>query len=270
MGRFVLSVILVSCLLAVAFAKVSWETRKNAIEVENGSHIINDGTHITIQQPSGNNTIMNVPKDLGLSPLSKRFPDNGWQTSFWAFGNSYTYVYGQWYVPAAPASRETQIIFFFNSLENAAGNEIIQPVLQWNQGGAANQWTMSSWYVIGSSGYHSSFVTVAPGALITGVLNLSGGIWYIYGYVNGALTTTLTVASSTIGAQPDAQAMVLEAYNLGACNQYPSPGSLTVYNVVLYDNGVRVPSPTWYLYTWANSCACSGYLTSAAQMTVTF
>jgi len=270
MGRFVLSVILVSCLLAVAFAKVSWETRKNAIEVENGSHIINDGTHITIQQPSGNNTIMNVPKDLELSPLSKRFPDNGWQGSFWAFGNSYTYLFGYWYVPNAPPVWSSQVIFFFNSLENAAGTEIIQPVLQWNQGGAPNQWTMSSWYVIGSSGFHSSFVTVAPGALIYGLLTLSGGTWYIYGYVNGALMTTITVASATIGAQPDAQSMVLEAYNIGACNQYPSPGSLTVYNVILYDNMVNVPNPNWYWYTWTHSCTIYGVLPTPSQMTITF
>jgi len=275
MGRFVLSVILVSCLVALAFAKVSLETRKNALQVENGSHVINDGTLITIQQPSGNTTYMKVPTLEQPESLSKRyptFPDNGWQTSFWAFGNSYTYVFGYWYVPNAPPVWSNQIIFFFNSLENNGGSEIIQPVLQWNQGGApcSNCWTMSSWYVIGSSGVYSAFVPVSSGALIYGLLTLSGGTWYIYGYVNGVLTTTLTVASATVGVQPWAQAMVLEAYNINGCNYYPSPGSLTVYDVILYDNGVYIPSPTWYLETWGNMCGCSGYLTSASQMTLTF
>jgi hypothetical protein len=43
----------------------------------------------------------------------------------------------QWIVPAAPTSPASQLVYFFNGLQNVGGTEILQPVLQWGSSGRA-------------------------------------------------------------------------------------------------------------------------------------
>jgi len=264
MERNLLFALFLLGLLAVTFGRVSEFARKNVRIVENGTHIINDGTKLTFQEPSGKITAHELPENLNVP--KKR--DSGWVTSYWSFGTNFTEIYGTWTVPPNPTDNVGQILFFFNSLENSAGTEIIQPVLQFQNG--VSGWTLASWYVIGDTSAETTPFPVNVGDTITGWILLSDGIWYIYGYVNGQLVAELTVSSSTIGVQPTAQAIVLEAYSPSACDQYPPTGSLTVSSVSLYDGGVQVPSPTWQTEIYPNSCSASGFETSPSEVTITW
>jgi len=270
MTRHFLLLVLIGCgLLASALGEITLETRKNAIVVENGTHITHDAYgNMLLHQPSGKLKVVN--SSLNAKPVQQKKTINGWLTSEWTYGTNYQYFSAEWIVPAAPQSSAGQIIYIFNSFENAAENNIIQPVLQW--GNPTARWYLASWYVTSTgAAAESTPYAVNPGDRINGIISLGSGTWYIWGVVNGYLQTTLTVAATTVGGiQPTAQ-FTLEAYYVTACSQLPLTGSVTANNIYIIDNGYQI-TPTWYPNVWSYSPACypGTYTSTPSQLTLTW
>lgn len=62
--------------------------------------------------------------------------------------NSYfDYIYADWTVPALPIAEDGQIVYFFNSLQDSAQDQILQPVLQYFGGNSG--WQMQTYVVDG-------------------------------------------------------------------------------------------------------------------------
>jgi len=268
MARTFLLVLVAFSLLASALAKITLETRKNAVIVENNTHISQDalGNRI-VKEPSGKVTIVNA---ADTKPVQQKKDINGWLTSYWAFGTNFNYFFAEWTVPANPSNSVGQIIYIFNSFEDATESNIIQPVLQW--GNPTARWYLASWAVLSNgAAYESTPYPVNPGDQIYGSLSLSGGTWYIYGFVNGAFVTSLSIAASTVGGvQPTAQ-FTLETYYISDCSQLPATGSVTGNALTIEDNGAII-TPTWYLNTYGYDTYCyqSGSTITPTQVTLTF
>jgi hypothetical protein len=212
---------------------------------------------LTIREPSGRVTVKQV------SPSGHNKRDSGWIASVWTFSN-YTYYSAVWKVPPTPSVSTNNILFFFNSFENNQYNDILQPVLQLNNGVAG--WTLASWYGSGSQYFHSTPVPVNPGDAITGVIELEGSSWNILGYVNGALKAQISVSFSTVQAQGNAE-FAMEVYNINTCNQYPSSNGLDIGNIVL-KHGNSQDTPNFSKSINSNSCnAGASYTSSSASIT---
>jgi len=219
--------------------------------VENGTRIVNDGKNIYVKEPSGK--MSQSPVHNSSLTEQKRLPINGWYISLWTYAE-YTYYYGVWTVPPIPTYDNGQILFFFNSLENSGGTDILQPVLQLNNGVAG--WTLASWYGTPSGEYYESTpVAVSPGEQITGIIYLSGSTWVILGYVNGELETVLEVALSTEGVQYNAE-WVLEVYNVDTCTSLPATNEIVESDIILETSAGQV-SPVWYYDIYDSDCSPS-------------
>lgn len=129
---------------------------------------------------------------------------------------------GSWTVPDLPTNQNLSI-FFFNGLEDAEGQNILQPVLQWGStahGAITGSWSIASWYAGSSNApaFSSEAIPIDPGTALTGVMELNGAVWTCY--FENFPGTTLVVDSV-----PDmvVAALTLEAY-LG--NAVPTDVSL--------------------------------------------
>jgi len=217
--------------------------------VENGTRIVNDGKNIYVKEPSGK--MSQSPVHNSSLTEQKRLPINGWYLSLWTFAE-YIYYYGVWTVPPIPAYDNGQILFFFNSLENGGGTDILQPVLQLNNGVAG--WTLASWYGTPSGVYYeSSPFAVSPGEQITGLIYLSGSTWVILGLLDGAVVTALEVEISTEGTQYNAE-WVLEAYNVDNCASLPATNEIVESDIILATSAGQV-APSWYAEIYDGDCS---------------
>jgi len=231
--------------------RTTWEDRKNAIEVANGTSIVRTADGFNVTDSRGRYRF--YPAQNSSSSSSKK-RDSGWQTALWAYGSEFTYFSANWFVPPTPSYDEDQVLFFFNSLENSATNEILQPVLQYNN--IISGWSLASWYG-GPAGYfHSSAVAVNPGDSILGFIFLDGSTWYILGYANSNLIAWITVSDSTISLiEPYAQ-LTLEVYGVNYCSDYPPSNYITFDNVEISNDGTLV-SPYWYSDIYESDCGQS-------------
>jgi len=83
-----------------------------------------------------------------------------------------------WTVPPVPKTNHNQLLYLFSALTPASNDAILQPVLQYGTSGAGggNYWATASWYLIGSSTYHSTLVPVQPGQVVGGNLAMKAGV----------------------------------------------------------------------------------------------
>lgn len=98
------------------------------------------------------------------------------------------YFSAYWVAPSSPPSSENQeAIFLFNAIQPAAGNAIIQPVLEWNQPSTGLYWTGAAWSLYNNVGYPSSRISVNSGDTVRGqmVWRPAMGAWLIM-FTNGA------------------------------------------------------------------------------------
>lgn len=98
------------------------------------------------------------------------------------------YFSAYWVAPSSPPSSESQeAIFLFNAIQPAAGNAIIQPVLEWNQPSTGLYWTGAAWSLYNNVGYPSSRITVNSGETVRGqmIWRPTMGAWLIM-FTNGA------------------------------------------------------------------------------------
>jgi len=250
-------------LLCIAFV-IAGRKGRLLQTVPSGTHIIRNLTSITFVEPDGQVHFRSLPSNINTP--KKR--DSGWIASVWTFAD-YTYYTATWDVPSPPDSYNDQTVFFFNSLEGVNYNDILQPVLQFNDGGG-NGWFIAAWYGLPNGDYvESTPVSVSQGDVLRGIIQLSddGSTWTIAFHVNGAASTSLTVSASSVGTQGNAE-FALEVYGITECNQYPQSGTLSVRSIELKVGGTVV-SPSWSTSVNSNDCQ-AGASASGADATITW
>ena len=150
-----------------------------------------------------------------------------------------------WSVPPVPRTNHGQTVFLFNSIEPAAGNAILQPVLQYgpSAAGGGAYWAVASWYLVGGNTYHTTPINVSVGKSLEGVITLTGHSGNTYNYV----TSFSNVAGTTLRATGSAQLVwateTLEAYQITSASDYPS-GS-TVFSSINLKTSGGTPSVNW-------------------------
>jgi hypothetical protein len=172
------------------------------------------------------------PQDLAGS-------GGGWVTwASWAnaTGSPISSFATTWVVPAAPVTQSNQLIYLFNALEDQAGDDIVQPVLQWGESGAGggNYWGVSNWYV--DSNHHAFCTPVVPvneGDELTGLLTLSSQAGGLFNYVSAFEN----IPGATLIAQGLSELVVatetLEVYGLTKSSDYPNGGIVRMTKIDL-------------------------------------
>lgn len=168
-------------------------------------------------------------------------------------GKAYGGMFAVWQVPPGPPKNDGQVLYYFPGFEdiNDANTSILQPVLGWYEG----QWTIASWNCcLNGIVTNSPAVNVAPGDLIYGSVtsNCASGTLSCKTW-NVLTLDLLSGESTTLGNTPsDGQRFnwafggVLEAYYIGACDDYPSNRQTTFYAVTVFDeNRHVVKDPKW-------------------------
>jgi len=199
---------------------------------------------------------------------SKVGDPDGWRSSAWSWGSSYTYFAATFTVPPAPSNTNGQCLFWFPSVQHEGDGvgDILQPVLQYNCNGHPG-WTMASWY--GATEYISTdSIPVNPGNAITGAIILSNNVWFIesFHYLNNTPITVLSVAPGS-GHEPYFQPqntaqVALEVYGVDQCNKYPASNSFKWTGLALQDRGNWV-TPNWGPSNNPTSCGVSTYCPGA-------
>lgn len=174
--------------------------------------------------------------------------------------SSYAGVIGQITVPPAPSASNGQSVFLFPGLEDQSvgypAGTILQPVLGWNNFGAA-AWTIASWNCCYyNEEVYSTPKNVSSGDLIIGEVytncpsgTLTCSTWYVSTEDAGKGSTVLSSTSNYGQTFNVAYGAALEVYSISSCSNYPSGGS-TTFNGSVYDiNGAPISNPAWTLVT---------------------
>ena len=209
---------------------------------------------------------------------------NGWvESASVTTSTSYGEIIATWTVPPAPISKVEQIVYFFPGMEDSNNVvSIIQPVLGWNSF-FGEVWSIASWNCcLSGTADYSTPLPVNAGDTIQGTVEstCSAGTescptWNITTEdVTSGASTTLSNSPSDGQTFNWAFAGVLEAYGIAQCSDYPPNGSLTFFNVALYDyNFVQVSDPNWSVTDWApgQTPQCDyGAQVAATQVTLNY
>jgi hypothetical protein len=175
---------------------------------------------------------------------------------------SFGYLYAYWSVPPAPSKNDGQIVFLFPGVEDykdfpvrpGSDVSIIQPVLGWNSD-YRSAWGIASWNCcVSGTVFEAPPVRVNSGDTIFGYMfdtcspgTLSCPTWDVVALdlTSGRFSELLN--TSSFGQTFNwAFAGVLEVYNIVQCGDYPSNGSISFYNLGLYDyRFIKIASPAW-------------------------
>jgi len=198
--------------------------------------------------------------DASTTPLQVPFVNTGdWRTFDYKIVQTipnrfrfYDFLQATWTVPSKPAYTGQTVYFFPSLMSTNDGNNtqaILQPVLQFGKspfGDASTTWGMAPWYcpLNASQCMTLSLVAVQPGDTIFGWVQTVGGLCnnsgtsckYEVGFrVNGGPVMSMTVSTGL--AMNMASKAALEAYNIGACSQFPPDGSTTFHDTWLTQPG---------------------------------
>ncbi|MBX9297884.1 hypothetical protein K5M33_03375 [Chromobacterium vaccinii] len=177
---------------------------------------------------------------------------NGWvEDSELVATSPYAGINASWQVPAAPASRGGQVVYFFPGLQDSHNvQSILQPVLGWNAFGD-QAWTIASWNCCrnGAANY-STPRTVSSGDLIAGRVwhdcaagAAACGSWNVE--TRDATQNTLTTLSHTSNYGQSfnwAFGGVLEVYGVANCQNYPADGVISFSSIQLLDINKQIIS----------------------------
>jgi hypothetical protein len=173
----------------------------------------------------------------------------------------------QWTVPPAPKTNSGQTIFLFNSIEDAAQDDIVQPVLQWgpSAAGGGSFWAIANWYVDSSGhAFFSSLKQVNPGDMLTGILTLTAQSAGQFNYV------------SSFDGQPDLDLPVdgiselvwatetLEAYQISQCSDYPNTATTQMSAIAIANSG-GAPAVNWQVTDQVTDCNQSATVVSGSN-----
>lgn len=179
-------------------------------------------------------------------------PDfNGWAGSanYWHNdGEEIGYFYCRWKCPSEPNNQNTDAThFFFPGLQNdGTPHNILQPVLEWNNGNGPN-WMMRSWYG-GDDGFtHTSSIDVNEGDLLEGaIFKNSDGTWTINGF-NLDTGEGVTIDTEVFDNRGEFREAVtaFEMYDFpeGECDKLPASCYFTDFT--LNDGNDNDITPAW-------------------------
>jgi hypothetical protein len=134
---------------------------KRATEIYNLPNLakINYDPKLTTIYSAEGLTIVTILDDRSSSP--RKLVNHGWPGSARAYNLTLDSFSTSWDVPSAPPN-EGNVAFLFNGLEKTINNQgvLLQPVLQWNQAGYADEWSIESWALWPNNGLATGPVTV--------------------------------------------------------------------------------------------------------------
>ncbi|KAJ6565882.1 hypothetical protein DFH09DRAFT_1314664 [Mycena vulgaris] len=151
-----------------------------------------------------------------------------------------------WTVPPAPTTWNNQLIYLFNSIEPAAGNAIMQPVLQYglSPAGGGQFWGVASWYLFQDQVFHTTLVPVSVGQRLDGEVQLIGASGSTFDY-NSQFTNLQGTGMSVVGGPELVWATItLEAYGVTVKSDYPA-GSTVFSSTSLEQVNGQFPAITW-------------------------
>jgi hypothetical protein len=207
-------------------------------------------------------------------------------------GNPITKLTTTWTVPPPPAIQASQLLYFFNGIEPADGQVIVQPVLQWGDSGQDEDgqnrtglfWTVASWIVGGpdASATHTPHIRVNPGDVVVGLITLTSqsasGFVYTCEFQGLAGTALITPQiSELVWCVETLEAYELQGnhvppYDLNAASEYPA-GRLSFHDIGIVTNAPGPSGP------WAHQNVVTQYgenttvpvdSTTAGQVVITF
>lgn len=210
--------------------------------------------------------------------VTQDFPTDGWLVSTW--WDSPTWVRrmtADYTVPAAPASNGA-VDFFFSSLEPAAQNEIVQPVLTYganNDGNGnpigGNNWYINSWYVPPTgSAVIGPTVQVSPGDTIRGLMdgtncsNTGTNCTWIVSSVSARTGQESRINVQSPPAYPTVQGGVFEAYGATSCAMFPADRHITFSNIRVYGPTLNALTPSYHTYNPNPECGMSASYSSTS------
>jgi MYXO-CTERM domain-containing protein len=155
----------------------------------------------------------------------------------------------QWTVPLAPLATANQDIAFFNDITTTAGGEdILQPVLDYN-GESANHWAIESEHCcINNDDMQTTPIDVNAGDLILGTVTGSGcdstGACTGWTVVTTDETTEKSTTLNTtapMGVPNGVSPGSLETYGVNACDLFPANGEIAFVDNTLTsaDGGIE-------------------------------
>ena len=165
---------------------------------------------------------------------------SGWMN---AAGSPINYFSTDWIVPPPPSTKNGQLIYLFNGIEDANYQVILQPVLQWgvSPAGGGNYWAIANWYVGGPGsglGLHSSLVPVNPGDRLKGMMTLTAQSGSAFDYQSAFEGYSNDLSVRAVGELAWANE-TLECYNLKAFTDYPAAGFIQLNNIELQTGGAQ-------------------------------
>lgn len=150
-----------------------------------------------------------------------------------------------WTVPAVPAANDGQTLFYFNSIEPASYDAILQPVLQYggSAAGGGAYWAVASWYLVGSNTYYTTPVQVNAGDNLDGIITLTSTDGTNYDYVTSFTNVDGTSLTASNSAELVWATETLEVYGVQSLSDFPT-GS-TVFNNINIATSAGTPSVSW-------------------------
>lgn len=214
-------------------------------------HAIPEGGSIKISGDKvhlldASNKVLHVAKRTNTTAQTKtRREQSGWiaDANWYNTGSPITSFTTQWAVPPAPATNNGQLLYYFNSIEPAAFDAILQPVLQWgvSPAGGGQYWSVANWWLDSTGYYFSPLVTVSEGQVLEGVITLTSSNGSSFDYVSsftGISSLPVTGAAELVWATE-----TLESYGVTERSDYPAPAT-TFYNINLFTS-TGTPSVSW-------------------------
>jgi len=224
-------------------------------QVPSGSEVLRDG-NVTMVYFNGEHILTEINENEDSVATAQDYDGYIETASDWSVNELRSFS-AYWTVPSDPPSPESDTVnFLFPAIEPSDGSEIIQPVLEWNNGGTGC-WKGSAWYSTNGQYYHSTPITVQSSHTLEGAMDWieSYGEWstYLKDISTGAETS---IYSSNFGSTDLAVFAAYEGYNIQ--DNSDVPGDTTFYNMDFLDTHNHAVDITWA--PWVSSSA-SQYLT---------
>jgi hypothetical protein len=204
----------------------------------------------------------------------------GWvEASRWNSNESIDDLWGYWTVPMNP-KQNGGLIYLFNGMVNTDGTWIVQPVLQYGKGagGGGNNWVIASW-IVGPNGFffHSPLLSVNSGDTLLGytVLRFYNARLAIWNVEAKDVTTGAITGIHAPNSQPKwpwAYNVVLEAYSITSCDQFPPDNGDAFRDTRVYKGppGYIPTNPEWssWFPSWQGPACNFSIVQSATTSTL--
>ena len=172
---------------------------------------------------------------------------HGWLGTTQSHNLMINYCDGCWGVPNAPPD-SNDVAFYFNGIQSATGATLLQPLLQWNQAGYQQKWSIQSSAIWPNGGVSMGPVTVVTKAnLIEGQVSYvqmyNGWYWMIQIRTLGGSWTGTCISGSIMGQTNDTALTALEVWrpDTQAFVNNDLPGCCSFVAMTFRYNGNSVP-----------------------------